>query len=931
VQVLPPPRFVPRDGRPSPQVTIDPPAYSKLPSADLPDGTGIVESVIGTRVRLRAKTDRRIVAASIRPHGDRPEIMLGAAIAVLGMPPLLAVSAEPFARQIVEPIPLAISGDDGTLLDLDAVVRWNGLHALTMTDESGLTGTRLFDLRMYPDPSPNVTLDRPAAGLDALTLLPTASVTIESRAEDRTFGLKTVALEYRYATEAAQSIGVANYAALGRAQSGLVGGPLAEPMPTSAFASLSGTMPLSRFAHADGLPPKPGDVLTLRATADDWDDVAVLKPAGRSREVVIRVVNRPTLDAELQKGLVDLRPTLKQTLEQERAAQQLADEVRKKLEAGQPLSPSDRERLDQAMQNLLQAKGKLTSPGDGAKDRLNDLQRTAKANDLPPQGTAATIDAAARTANRLADENLDPAEAALAAARRESDPAKAAAALEEFRKNQQATVNGISSIVERLDRWGSAAELQSDARQLQNRLNAVGDELTKPTPTGKPGDDLAKLAADANALLDRANRMAGEKQTGDAGAKAEAEAIRGAVDKAGGSQLTDDLKAAAAAAKAGRGGDAERQRAAAAERLGQMAEALAPKSDEPKPDELRKNRKQDAADLKSLAEQADELRKKAKNAEATTDPVERRQQLEKLAREQEQLQKQAAEQMAAAAEKQRQGQTGQAEQENAEQQLQKAQQEFPKETKEADEQLEREERERWLEEIRSFRERQKNAVAEANRLLAEALREKAWDRPLLASLTDLADQQQRLSEAVAGFATKNLEPYPVFAKLVNRSAEAMAKASKRLTERKDDALATDPGAAFDAETERLAHARPLKPMLDALKALDVLADSLKPDDKPKANGDPPMGGGDPPPMPMGETGGPPRQQGIPPLAQLKVLRALQADLNERTADFAKRNPDPEKYDEDAKDERAALEADQKEIAELFGKLQTLLKPTEDEP
>src|SRR5437773_7387045 len=65
VEVLPPPVLVPLEGRPSPQVTLEFPLYTDLPATDLPEGSGNIEAVAGTRVRLRAAADRRLSAAWI--------------------------------------------------------------------------------------------------------------------------------------------------------------------------------------------------------------------------------------------------------------------------------------------------------------------------------------------------------------------------------------------------------------------------------------------------------------------------------------------------------------------------------------------------------------------------------------------------------------------------------------------------------------------------------------------------------------------------------------------------------------------------------------------------------------------------------------------------------------------------------------------------
>jgi hypothetical protein len=115
----------------------------------------------------------------------------------------------------------------------------------------------------------------------------------------------------------------------------------------------------------------------------------------------------------------------------------------------------------------------------------------------------------------------------------------------------------------------------------------------------------------------------------------------------------------------------------------------------------------------------------------------------------------------------------------------------------------------------------------------------------------------------------------------------------------------------------------------ALRRLEQLADALKPDD-PKEG----PKGGEPkppenPPQPNPEGGG--NQDVVPPLAQLKVLRALQAELNGRTAQFAKDHPDPEKLTDEEKAELRELEQSQREIAELFEKIAKLFEKKELPP
>ena len=66
VEVLPPPSLVALDSKPSPQLQVVFPAYTGLPSPEtLSPGTGNIDAVVGTTVRLRARVDRPLKRAWI--------------------------------------------------------------------------------------------------------------------------------------------------------------------------------------------------------------------------------------------------------------------------------------------------------------------------------------------------------------------------------------------------------------------------------------------------------------------------------------------------------------------------------------------------------------------------------------------------------------------------------------------------------------------------------------------------------------------------------------------------------------------------------------------------------------------------------------------------------------------------------------------------
>ena len=1021
VAVGPAPKLVPLDGRPSPQVRLEYPEYTDLPPAQLPDGTGVIEAVGGTRIHFRAAADRRIVAASFRNMADLiPVAQALEATAVVGDHPLTALAARMLADEVLADIPVRVTGPEGTILEAEFTPHLPGLYALRMTDEVGLTGVRLFDFRLFPDPAPAVVLERPVAGKDPLTLLPTAAVVVRAHAEDRPFAVKSLVLEYRVGDAPVRTLPLADLEAAWPGVPAAAGGFAVRQKPVAMDGAR--TVPLSLFRKPDGSPPADGDTISVRAAAADWDTRTALKEPGRSKEVEIRVLGRSALEALFQKELSALRPDLLRLKEEQKTARDKTTETAKAAADGR-LKPEDLGNLAQAEQSQRTVRNKVADPDAGLRAKADHLRDTARANNMPRSPTTEKVEAIAEALGRLADQDLEAAEPLLGAARQEAekpgpngapnpDPKKVNDLLTKAGKHQKAAEEGLNNLLQRLEQWGGPGEIRGDAQVLKDKLNQAGNQANKAAekvPPGKDGsqlrpDEKAELGAPAGkleeaadqaaALVSKATRIADEKEAqakalraaaadkeregamndssaranppgskeadaararSDAAkaeaanlraaadrAQAEADALRNAVRDAGGDAIPQDVRQAARDLRNNRPGESAANRQSAANRLDKLTESLTEKPGET-PDELRKKRTADGDELDKLGADQDELRKKAKAAEAIPDAGKRAEEMAKLAREQEKLAKKAeeiaqrltrdkadksadavrhaAEQMDAARAELEQGRPPGDKQDEALDRLQEALDKLDREQKQDREQLSREKREQLLDQLKTVREKQKAAIDEAARLQAEAMKAKGWNKALLGSLRDLEDREKNLADELRQYAEKNLTDLPVFNRLSTQSADAMTRAAKYVGQRRDDLL---DGGPFDPELEKVNGERIAKPMATALRRLDQILDTLKEDPKAQAanaggGAGGGGGGGD-----MGDGG----QQGtgIPPLAQLKALRAMQAEVNERTAAFAKDHPDPAKLTEDETDELKELEQAQRDVAELFDKLAAEFRP-----
>ncbi len=1031
VDVLPPPKLVPLEGRASPQLHLAYPRYTDLPPEDAKDGAATpIEAVHGTRIRLRAAADRRIVSAVLIPQAERDGLILGSGVAGLaGTNPLAALGSQLLADEVTRDIPVRISGADGTRLDAEFTPRIAGLYTFRFTDETGLSGTRTLNLLWTVDPAPMVAMDRPLLGQDPHILLPTAQVTVQANTRDGTYAVRRLVVEYRFGDSSApprELVLAEPHTGPAPPQSAVLGfaAPASSAKPIALSASV--TIPLSRFRKSDGTPPAEGDTLILAAAATDFDDLTALKEPGRSKPAFeIRIVGKVGLDGMLQQELGKLRPQVLRIREEQRSTRERTDEANKAAQEGK-LSPEEIAKLNQAVKDQQAIQNQIADPRDGLKAQAQKLKDLVEANNLPSSPTTKRVEAVAADLARIADRNLDPIDQALAKAKNETDKGpkpddkKIAGELKTAVREQKATETTLDLVLKQLEQWAGAGELRAEALNLKDQVNKAGEQGAKTTDKLEPGkpaeqlkpsekadlnraaDKFNQLADRAGAALGKAERLAAEKEAqakdlqakadakaaeaskaqADAGkqpkgsdaaadaqtkadaakaevdllekaskqAKAEADALRNAVQKAGGQELVEDLRKAGQELQQNNPAQSNDAKQSASDKLAKLAEALGEKP--PEGDELQK-KKQTADDIDQLAAEQDELRKKTKAAAMIPDEAKRNEELAKLAREQERLKQKteeaadkltrdrqqdaadklraAAEQMDGAAKDLAGGKPPEEKQDDALQKLDEAVAKLDKEREKDAEQLSQEKREELAERLKALRERVKATDDEAGRIQADVLKEAAWDRAKIASLGDLEDRAAAIADELRTFAEKQLEPLPVFKQLTEQAADLIDKSGKLFAERKAETL-DNAGQPFDKKAEGATDDRTRRPIKTALRRIDHILEAIGEKPKPMTMGAAPMPmperpGGDPPmPMPEGKMPG-----GVPPIAQLKALRAIQAEVNERTAALAKIQPDQSKLNDADREELDELEKTQREIADLLEKIAPAFQPPPAEP
>ena len=122
--------------------------------------------------------------------------------------------------------------------------------------------------------------------------------------------------------------------------------------------------------------------------------------------------------------------------------------------------------------------------------------------------------------------------------------------------------------------------------------------------------------------------------------------------------------------------------------------------------------------------------------------------------------------------------------------------------------------------VKGLLERQKAAVAEAERIHTLVAQEKMWKRPVETSYVELARAETNLAEEVAKLEAE-FAPLPVLARVICRIDARRCDAQPApITTRLED---IDPALAFDPELEAANDRKVLRPMSLAARRLGAIA------------------------------------------------------------------------------------------------------------
>ena len=518
-------------------------------------------------------------------------------------------------------------------------------------------------------------------------------------------------------------------------------------------------------------------------------------------------------------------------------------------------------------------------------------------------------------------------------------------ALHRAQRHQQAVTETLGDLLQELAQWQDDRQTVLDLqeiRQAQDKIQQETTQLGQQTVTKSLQDLKPQEQADLARQAERQQHEASQldqlqRRIGDIVQKLLAN------DPAAAGRMQDIQEQLLRNNTTGKMRDAARQ--VGENKIGQAGQIQQQVADELQAlEDLLKNRpvsdletlvkqmKQAEQDLADLAQQQAELLQKTAEAQAQTDPQLAVKRLEQLKREQQELE-QKAEQLARkierlqlkspaeaarrAAERMQQAAESLDKEEDSDQaekleqealdDIEQAQRELAQEREQAEERLAFEQLEKVATEIKTLAERQQGVLTETKRLNDVQSARGNWNRAQLKTLRDLAETQRGLRLETNGLAEK-LSAAEVFALAVKRASRQMEQAALRLDEKQ-----TGP------ETQQFEQA--------ALQRFQELVEALQHDQGQKPP-DPPEnqpggnGGGQQPPQPVDT---------VAMLAQLKMLRSLQVELNTRMQTLGDKRDTGNPLTGAELEELQGLGEEQGELADLGSKFLKMFEKPEQEP
>ena len=959
------------------QVTLTPPAYTRRPAERQPEGVGHVQGLVGTRVDISGVSSKPVEKATLRVKDqERHKVQLGEDRQGLSTSFLICDAGihswwlelkDPQGFEDAEPPRYEVRG----LQDFEPEI-----YIEQPASDMQVTAEAVVPLR---------TIARDDLGLKQLRLVykvetseGTDEQTISLFLAGRTLPLTQTA-EYQWKiadlksqpggrivfhTEATDEFDLSTEFPGGNAPPLHIGRSVTRTLTIVSSAEksreiaqrqegllndLERAFKLEQQAHG-----QVGDLLVQIENAENFrpEDLDTLQRTEMGQREVASQLGNPTTG--LEKRARDLAEELQNNQindpQTERRLKRIGDE----------LSRIGHEYLQPIEQELTRARKLVQSRDKTEKSRSQKTDGAKKKSALPPGGMppASESPTGAQPEKRapskpetLSQKSPDssPTGASQKAARKANDTSPAGDrpedALRQVSENQDAVLESLGEMLQELSQWrgeNDAARELGDLVRQQSELNQRAAELGKKTLTkaadalsGQEQADLAKIAerqkkqADQLEQLEAKMRGTVENLAGEN--PSAAATLQEAVEQSQQEAIAGEMRDAAGQIGENQMGQAARSQQEILKKLHDLEDTLRQKR-ESDTEMMVKKLKQAGAELSNLRDRQAEVKRKTAEVQQNGNPQEREEQLAELRKEQQKLHEEtarlarrlarleaqtaqtsaarAAGRMQQAADRlDESGPSGAGDaQQEALDDLEQAQRAVARQQRAQEEQLAREQLAKVADELSGMLPRQQSVIDNTRRLDDLHAESGKWSRAQLVSLRDLSKVQQRLEEDTARLIEK-VATSEVFALALKGAARHMHSAGEQLAQRQTG-----------TPTQKIQEA--------ARKRLADLVDALKPDEPYANNDEPPpendqeggAGGGQE--MPPGD--------GIPTLAQVKMLITLQRELFARTAEIELLRGKDGQLPAAARAELKSIAREQGDLADLTRNLSGISSPAEED-
>ncbi len=884
-------------------VQLFPPAYTGWPSLTVAPDFRALE---GSRIELQGELDMPVETIKLIVEG----------------------AAEPLE------IPLALAAEGRSFsIDANAAEPWilspaNSYH-FEFTSAEGITGgtETHYELSVVPDRPAAVVVEQPA---DNLLVTPNAVLPLRALVKDD-LAVHTIELKYL----------ASNASEAGEKSISLFAGPAqvaaAKVNPLSQ-GNLPGASQLVEFqwnlAEVPGL--EPGVTLTWHVAAEDYRPQVGLSSAQR-----VVIITREQFEDRVAQRQSAILMQLQEVLRQQQAARSGLTGIETQLDSVGRLEKQDLDQLQSVELQQRQVQRGLTSETDGLLAQVQALLAELAHNQADSPDVTRRMTQLATEIKRLGTEPLPVVARELTSGLkivrndldepgREPQREATANALATAGGAQDEVIASLEALLGELSEWENYRRFAREVSRLRSDQEALRRETqaAQPQTLGKNLRDLAstevaalrRLGQRQTELSRQFDKLVGrmgtlESQLSESQPLA-AEAIADAIAAAKRLAISSQMLETSREIERNQLGSAGQQQEEVADSLAQLLDILSNRTEH----ELGRRLKQlraAATELTEVQRQLERLARQARAASEQAEPTERQRQLERLTKEHNRLAEEA-ERLARRLERleaneagasvsqggDKIGEAGQSSQQGngqktledlaqGKQNLDEAQRQLQQKIAQTEQDLFFEQVAKLEQAIEGLVKRQQAVIDETVRLEnLKSTQDGEWTPSQRTSVGSLTAQQRDLLTETTAFAQK-LASAEAFSLALAGSVREMTRAAARL-----ERLLTD----TETQTAEQVAVTRLSQLLEALQPEPP--PDTPPEQEPGGSG----GGGQPPGMPPGDA--------LHLLAELKLLKLMQAEINRRTKELEVLQQSGTELTPDQQQELADLATEQGQLADL---------------